>query len=294
MLKNQEVKRKVARTNFLILGMILFFSETSRSADLGAGYSKNSNGSIQKSYNLGMGLTKKISLALYSATSLQKSEDSTVDNKSSSYKGTIIYKPDQSFRLSVGYKKIDDYNEYAGAAYSVKVSVKSNPPSSDYFGSTKLSLGVQDDRMKYEKNENEQYEKQAIIIGLSQEFVTHFTIGVDWSKYSYLPSGTSTVSALKGKIISDDNIADTVDCFTDQSAGAYIEYNDLSFWSLGIGYSQSKDYQDKDDVSKSYETYADVEVGESITLSPSYTTTKSKTSSTPRTNSVALNININF
>lgn len=300
MLKKKNQKNAVAKTScaaiFLSAVYLLASTAMACSADFGAGLSSTSTGSIQKNYNLSFGVTNTISVALYAADSTQKSETTTDDNKAKSYKGGLIYKPDSNLRFAVSYKKIDDYDNYQGVSYTAKLSVKSTPTPSrtKSWGTTKFSLGLQDDKMKYSTDQKETYEKLAITLGLSQGLGDFFTVGVDYSKSAYLPKGTNTIAAFRKKTITDTNISDTVDNLSDSSMGGYIEYNDMSFWSIGVGYSQSKNYLDKSDVSKSIDGYADIDIGDSITISPSYTTTKSKSSSTPKTNSVALNIGISF
>lgn len=298
--KRKNQKNVVAETNFAAICLSVFYllalPPEARCADFGAGLSSTSTGSIQKNYNLSFGVTNTMSVALYAADSTQKSTTSSDDNKAKSYKGSLVYKPDASLRFAVSYKKIDDYDNYQGVSYAAKLSVKSTPTPSrtQSWGATKFSIGLQDDKMKYATDEKETYEKLVIILGLSQGLGDFFTIGFDYSKSAYLPKGTNTIAAFRKKTITDTNISDTVSNLSDSSMGGYVEYNDLSFWSIGIGYSQSKNYLDKTDVSKSIDGYADIDIGESITISPSYTTTKSKSSTTPKTNSVALNIGISF
>lgn len=298
--KKKSQKSVVAKTNFRLNVSIAFLLLASTpmalSADFGAGLSSTSTGSVQKNYNASLGITKTMSVALYAADSTQKSDLTTDDNKANSYKGSLIYKPDTSLRFAASYKKIDDYDHYEGVSYAVKMSVKSTPTPSrtKSWGTTKFSIGFQDDRMKYTKVDNETYEKMVLSLGLSQGLGDFFTVGIDYSKNAYLPKGTSTIAAFRKKTITDTNISDTVENLSDSSVGGYIEYNDLSFWSIGVGYSQSKNYLDKSDKSNSIDGYADIDIGDSITVSPSYSTTKSKSSSTPKTNSVALNIGISF
>jgi hypothetical protein len=295
--KKQRVKEKEDEFNliFLLFCFLIYFSlDNARSAEIGAGYSQSSTGSIQKNYNLSFGITEKLSISLYSADSLQKNDDTSLDNKAASYKGSLIYKPAPTIRYAIAYKKINDYNEYVGESYSGKFSIKSIPEKGSAWGSKKFSLGIQEDKMKYSKNEKEKYEKISISASLSQVLIEYFTIGLDYSKNTYLPQGASTIAAFKNKTISDENISDTVDALSDSSMGAYLEYNDLSFWSLGIGYSQSKDLQDKKDVTKSMDAYVDIEVGDNLTISPSYSITRSKTSSTPKVTTSALNLSFGF
>lgn len=295
--KNAAAKAK--STLFFSLFSLLVFTPMVRSADFGAGLSSTSTGSVQKNYNLGFGVTETLSVSLYAADSTQKSDDtstSTEDNKARSYKGTVIYKPDSSLRFALSYKKIDDYNDYQGVSYAAKLTVKNTPSASrtKSWGATKFSLGLQGDKLKYNQDEDESYEKLVVILGLSQGLGDFFTVGVDFSKNTYLPNGTNTILAFRNRTVTDTNISDTVENLTDSSVGGYIEYNDLSFWSIGVGYSQSKNYLDKSDVAKSVDGYADIDVGDNITVSPSYSTTKSKSSSTPKTHSMALNIGISF
>jgi hypothetical protein len=298
--KKKNQKNAVAKTNFAVLFLSVFSFLTlppvARSADFGAGLSSTSTGSIQKNYNLSLGITPTISVAIYAADSTQKSESTTDDNKANSYKGSLIYKPDSALRIATSYKKIDDYDHYQGVSYAAKLSVKSAPTPSrtKSWGTTKFSIGFQDDRMKYSKDEKETYEKLVLSLGLSQGLGDFFTVGVDYSKNAFLPKGANTILAFRKKTITDTNISDTVENLSDSSMGAYLEYNDLSFWSIGAGYSQSKNYLDKSDTSNSIDGYADIDIGENITVSPSYTTTKSKSSSTPKSNSVALNLGISF
>lgn len=300
MLKKKNQKEEAVRINFDVLlfsaFLLLALPIQVRAADFGAGLSSTSTGSLQKNYNLAFGVTDTLSVSLYASDSTQDSSTTTEDNKAQAYKGTFIYKPDSSLRFAVSYKQIDDYYDFKGASYAAKISVKSLPSPSRTmgWGSTKFSLGVQNDKMKYETNEKESYERLTLSLGLSQVLADFFTFGIDYSKNAFLPQGTSTLAAFKNKTITDTNISDTVDNLTDQSVGAYIEYNDLSFWSIGVGYSQSKNYLNKSDVSKSIDSYADVDIGDNITISPSYTTTKSKSSSTPKTTTVAINVGISF
>lgn len=300
MAKKKSQKNVVADTNSAILFFCAFslltFVPEARSADFGAGLSSTSTGSIQKNYNMSLGVNPTISVALYATDSTQKSESTTDDNKANSYKGSLIYKPDSTLRIAASYKKIDDYDHYQGVSYAAKLSVKSTPTPSrtKSWGTTKFSIGFQDDKMKYSKDEKETYEKLVLSLGLSQGLGDFFTVGIDYSKNSFLPKGTNTVMAFRKKTITDTNISDTVENLSDSSMGAYLEYSDLSFWSIGAGYSQSKNYLDKSDTSNNIDGYADIDIGDSITVSPSYTTTKSKSSSTPKTNSVALNIGISF
>lgn len=300
MLKKKSQKREVVKTKIFYFSfwclMFLACNSVARSADLGAGLSSTSTGTIQKNYNLAFGVTDTLSVSLYASDSTQKADDSTTDNKASSYKGTIAYKPDSSLRFAVSYKQLDDYDYFKGASYAAKLTVKSlaSPSRTTSWGTTKFSLGIQDDKMKYSKNENESYEKLVLTLGVSQVIGDFFTVGIDWSKNAFLPKGTSTIAAFRNKTITDTNISDNVSNLSDQTVGGYIEYNDLSFWSMGVGYSQSKNYLDKSDTSNSVDGYADIDIGDSITVSPSYSTTKSKSSTTPKTRSLALNISISF
>jgi hypothetical protein len=303
--KNPSQKEEVRETrslnlsNVFICSLFLLTCHEVRSADMGAGLSQTSTGSIQKNYNLSFPLTKTLTVALYAADSTQKSDSTTTtayDNKALSYKGGFIYKPDSNLRFAVSYKKIDDYNEYKGVSYAGKLTIKTTPkPTKKYiFGTTKFSIGMQEDSMTYTKTTSERYEKIAVNLGLSQTLGEFFTIGADWSKYAYLPYGTSTVSAFRGSSITDTNISDTVSNLSRDSMGGYLEYNDLSFWSVGINYSQSKNVLDSSDVAKSYEVYGDIDLTDNITISPSYTTTKSKSTTTPKTTTVAVSISLNF
>ena len=300
--KKQKASEEERRTNasFLILFVFSFLLlpiiKEACSADFGAGLSQSSTGTVGKNYNVGFGVTPKMSVSFYASDSTQKSSDSTVDNKSLSYKGTLIYKPDPTVRLSLGYKKIDDYNEYEGTSYSGKITIKNAPSKSEEhsLGTTKFSLGIQDDKMKYSKDEKETYEKLALSLGLSQVIGEYFTFGVDWSKNAFVPRGTSTLAAFKNKTVTDTNISDTVDGLSDSSVGGFIEYSDLSFYSLGVSYTQSKNYLDRSDKSNSVEAYADIDVWENITISPAYAITRSKSSTNPKVNSTSINIGISY
>lgn len=300
--KNKKAKEEAERTNlyFWVFAVLFFLAMITprlvRSADFGAGLSQSSTGTVGKNYNLGFGVTQKLSVSLYASDSTQESDDSTVDNSAKSYKGTLIYKPDSSLRLAIGYKKIDDYNDYKGVSYSGKITVKNNPSASKEtsLGTSKFSIGVNRDEMKYSQDKDESYEKLSLSLGFSQVIGDFFTFGVDWSKNAYLPKGTNTISAFKNKTITDTNISDTVEGLSDSSAGAFIEYNDLSFWSMGVSYSHGKNYLDKSDTSNSIELYADIDFWENITISPSYSMTRSKSTTDPKTNSTSINISISY
>lgn len=299
--KSKEVKGEDERTNWTLFVLVVFLIATmtprlARSADFGAGLSQTSTGTIGKNYSLGLGMTQKLSVSLYASQSNQESSDSGTDNEAHSYKGTLIYKPDQTIRFAVGYKQIDDYNNYKGFSYSGKLTVKNSPSASKEhsFGMSKFLIGVQSDSMKYSKLESERYEKLSVTIGFSQVIGDFFTFGIDWSKNAFIPKGSSTLKAFKNTSIDNTDISDTVGNLSDSSAGGYIEYNDLSFWSVGVSYSHGKNLLEKNDTSNTIEAYADIDLWESVTISPSYAVTRSKSSTDPKVNSMSLNIGISY
>jgi hypothetical protein len=260
-----------------ILVPLLFLAGPIWGADLGYTRSESAS-SMSDKFKISYSFDRQNRLGL----SYKSSKDKTgsVDDKSSSLKLNYRYRFESSHTMSFDYKKTDESYFYEGQAYALKSKINIIP-------GTKLSLSLEGGEKAYTKSANENIFQLGYSVGVDQDILTNYTVGIEYSGSSFSSNNSQSKSALKNQVISNANISSYVSYLTANSISCYLEYN-VDLFTLGGSYSLDS-YLLSGSKVVSTEVYGDLNLSPDWTVSVSYTQGVSE-GSTTATQTVAVGL----